>query len=136
MIAKQQAAYRKARRNGEYQLTCAVAQYLDAVLDPASARYSHIPNGERRDARTGAKLKKMGVKPGWADFAIVYGYGPLAADPPATIFIELKNGSGLSQSQKDFAAWCQAVGQPYHICKSIDDVKAVLAKHQVPVRGR
>src|SRR6185369_9216662 len=116
----------------EYQLTCAVAAYLDAVLDPACARFTHIPLGERRDARTGAKLKRMGARAGWPDFIVVYA-GIRCAEPP--IFIELKNGSGLSPSQKRFAAWCQSVGQPYHVCKSIDDVRGVLAKHKVPVRG-
>jgi hypothetical protein len=33
--------------------------------------WSHFPSGESRDARTGAKLKHMGLQPGWPDFIII-----------------------------------------------------------------
>jgi hypothetical protein len=31
----------------------------------------HFPTGEKRDASTGAKLKRMGTKPGWPDLILV-----------------------------------------------------------------
>ncbi len=36
-------------------------------------QWSHFPAGEARDARTGAKLKRMGAKAGWPDLVTRFG---------------------------------------------------------------
>lgn len=77
----QRASKRKAHRDTqlaarlnsvllpEWQEQATLAARLDA--DPRfEGRWFHAPNGEARNARTGAKLKKMGVKKGVPDIFI------------------------------------------------------------------
>jgi hypothetical protein len=139
-LSSQTRAFKKARRQDEYQLTCAVAEYLDRAL-PETARFTHIPNGEKRDARTGAKLKRMGVRKGWPDFVVIYspGYEKYGAGfplPPQSVFIELKAGTSLSPSQREFYDWCHKIAQPYYICKSIEGVHDALRACGIGLRAR
>lgn len=57
----------------------------------------HIPNGERRDAITGARLKRCGVVAGVPDLCIPYPCGKYTH-----LYVELKNGTKgrLSPNQK------------------------------------
>jgi len=50
----------------EYAEQCKLAEYLDRK----GYCWCHVPNGGNRDAVTGAKLKKQGVKPGVPDVLI------------------------------------------------------------------
>ena len=89
---------------------------------PADLRHWHTPNGEARDARTGAKLKAMGTLPGVPDFTFILPNGQGA-------FIELKSQSGdLSDSQIDFMAAVTALGCGYAVCWSVEDVERTLTK--------
>ena len=122
------------RRHPEADLQRAVAQYLDTVLKPP-AFWFHVPNGERRDARTGAMLKAMGVKPGVADCLIFYEekyeYRTLAV-----LAIELKAGKGKpSKAQVDFRDRLCAVGGHYVVCTSVGDVQMALTNNDVPTKG-
>lgn len=130
-VSSQHRAFRKARRQNEYQLACAVAEYLDYAL-PDTARFTHIPHGEKRDAKTGAKLKRMGVRKGWPDFIIL----ACTRSGPATLCIELKDGSGLSPSQRDFRQWCEDCHHSYRVCTSIDDVRQWLVLNEIQVKAR
>jgi hypothetical protein len=67
-------------------------------------RCFHIPNGEKRDARTAAILKAMGVEAGVADLCVIIpGLG--------IAFVELKAPGGrLTQAQKDFQDDCRKAG--------------------------
>jgi hypothetical protein len=83
-------------------------------------RWSHFPAGERRDARTSAKLRAMGLRKGFPDFILI---------SPQGVFhgIELKRRGGvLSEEQKDFQTWAIARGVPHSVAQSMDDVRAVL----------
>ena len=87
--------------------------------------YTHIPTGEYRGDRerakiTGARLKRMGTKKGWADFIL------LSPRPSATHFLELKRKGGkLSEPQLEFAAWCTDNGVEYAVC---DNYRAAVNK--------
>ena len=78
----------------ENQIHSQIAQLLARAL-PVKVMWWHTPNGEARTAATGAKLKRMGVKPGVPDFLLY---------DRATGFlhcIEVKADSGyLSDAQK------------------------------------
>lgn len=50
----------------EHQIHTAVVEILQRAATP-SCLWMHIPNGERRDAITGARLKRMGVRAGAAE---------------------------------------------------------------------
>ena len=98
----------------EHNLQVAVVQYL---------RINHvfcfaIPNGGRRDATTGAMLKKEGVLAGVADLEIIM--------PNRVIFVELKNGKAGRQSgeQKWFEREVKCRGIEYYVWRSMDDCVA------------
>lgn len=75
-----------------------------------------IPNGSRRDAITGARLKKEGVLAGVADIEILLPSG-------RAVFVEIKNGKTGRQSaeQKSFEDEVKLRGFEYLIWRTIDD---------------
>ncbi len=79
----------------------------------------HIANEGARSPRTGAYLKRMGMRPGAADFLIVrYGHA---------YFLELKTGKGrLSPAQLVFRADTSDAGCPYSVCRSPEEVRETL----------
>ena len=80
----------------------------------------HCPNGESRSARTGAKLKAMGVLRGVADLVIVRPGGLVH-------FLELKTPKGsLSIEQRAFRDMCEYHGVPYAVAISPERVETVL----------
>lgn len=83
-------------------------------------RWTHFPAGEQRSKRTGGKLKRMGLQPGWPDFILV---------SPAGLFhaLELKReGEDLNEAQSGFHYWLIARGIPRAVCESIDQVVSAL----------
>lgn len=79
-----------------------------------------IPNGGSRNVREAAKLRRCGVLAGIPDLCVL--------TPEKPIFIEIKTEGGrLQQSQKDLHPKMEALGYPVAVCRSIDDVKEVLA---------
>lgn len=77
----------------------------------------HIPNGERRDARTGSKLKKMGVKPGIPDLFI----------PEMGIWIEMKSEKGrLTLEQLAMYEYLERVGYKVLVGYGFEDAKKKL----------
>ena len=118
---------RKPPSAPEFSLHCMVADVLDRWASPGW-RFTHFPSGELRNKITAARLKRMGVKPGWPDFILL---------SPASVahFLELKRrGERLSDSQDEFADWCAAHGYPFACC---DDFRAALTvlKGWSAVRG-
>lgn len=108
------------RRQSEYVLTKAVAQALSLHLDRRGIPWTHFPAGESRTARTGAKLKRMGLQAGWPDFQII-GRGGHA------LFIELKVGSGtLSKAQRRVHHELTQTGALVSVCSSVEAVLMVL----------
>lgn len=97
-----------------------VARYLGMAW-PLDLPFTHFPAGERRDERTGGKLKRMGLKAGWPDFQLILPKGRIG-------FIELKVGDGkLSDEQAEFRRLAIKAGCGYAICRSVDEVEATLA---------
>ena len=113
----------------EYQLHVAVADFLAYAL-PEKYPATHLPMGEWRAPRTAAKLKRMGVKPGWPDWEIL---GPNGV----TIRIELKPEKGiLSPAQKTFHARAKALGHPTYICRSVERIIEILEQHGIVLKAR
>lgn len=80
----------------------------------------HCPNGEARSPRTGARLKRMGVRPGVPDLCFVLPGGQSA-------FLELKSGSGhLTQAQRQFRDAAADAGAKYAVANNPDGVTTVL----------
>lgn len=119
---------RGRRRKPEQGLHVAVAHYLDLAL-PDDAVAFHVPNGGTRNVIEAMTLKRMGVKAGVPDFIILHkgwGFG-----------IELKAGKGgLSEPQIAMHAKFGRCGVPVAVCKSVDEVQAMLDKWGIPVHAR
>ncbi|MCB5173678.1 hypothetical protein [Microvirga lenta] len=83
-------------------------------------QWTHFPAGEVRDEVTGAKLKRMGTKPGWPDFIFV---------SPEGVFhgLELKReGEGLNDDQEDFHNHAKAQGWKVAVAETFKDAVETL----------
>lgn len=93
---------------------------LEGRLD---AVWSHVPNeigGSAKNAKLlYAKTKHMGLISGAPDFFFVGRSG--------AVVIELKSKTGsLNPNQKDYRTWCETQRVPYHVCRTLAEVEAVL----------
>lgn len=115
-----------ARAHPETTLHIAIVQWLKVVAPDLVVH--HSPNGEVRDKRTAAKLKAMGVRPGWPDLEIIDRNGRLH-------FMEIKAPSGrLSEAQQAFRDMCLSVCIPWACVHSIDEARAVLSQWKIATR--
>jgi hypothetical protein len=105
----------------EVSLHMSAAAFLRRAW-PEHLPWSHFPAGERRDAKTGAKLKAMGLAPGWPDFIFVLPNGQAA-------FLELKAPDGqLSDNQIEFRDRVLALHCGYATARSLDEVERTLSR--------
>ena len=102
----------------ELNLTIYTAQLLRLKAKPG-VLWTHFPAGELRNRKTGAKLKKMGLQPGWPDFLIIYGGSPYA--------LELKDADGrLSIAQREFREDFRAQLLAYQVARTPEQVMEIL----------
>lgn len=108
----------RKRTQPEFRLTCAVADLLRFTAKPG-VYFTHLPFGEARSERTGARLKRMGTRPGAGDFLIL-------VDGRA-VMLELKVGKGRqNENQRDTERdWTVAKGL-YVVCRGYDEARAFL----------
>lgn len=102
----------------EHRMQQACVRWFSLKFPRLKGRLFAVPNGGRRDAVTGAKLKAEGVVPGVSDLILLksnHRYGAL--------LIEMKTAKGRqSASQR----WWQSVisendEYKYVVCRSLDD---------------
>lgn len=123
------------RRQPEAALQIQVAQFLDAALMPP-AFWFHVPNGERRDARTGARLKAMGTKPGVPD-VLIFWLEHEEYSQTAMLAIELKSTRGkLSADQRRKLSQFEAVRARTSVCRSVEEVQSECEFYRIPLRAR
>lgn len=120
-----------SRSDYEDQLSFATAQYLDL----RGLLYTHFPAGEHRHARTGAKLKRMGLKRGVPDYLVFRQFVDAWSDGRdwvgwehyVGLAIELKSPKGRqTKDQKRWQAGLEDTGWRYEICRTIEDVVRVV----------
>lgn len=116
---------RKARRQPheeEHKLQCSCVKWFRLQYPKLSARLFAVPNGGRRDATTGAKLKAEGALAGVADLILLRSNNHYGA-----LLIEMKTESRSSRQRSCQAEWQQAVCADgeylYIICRTFDDFK-------------
>ena len=119
MLARSNAgARRKAPSDEEHRIQQTCVRWFNLKYPHLRGRLFAVPNGGRRDAVTGAKLKAEGVVPGVSDLILLksnHRYGAL--------LIEMKTAKGRqSASQR----WWQSVisendEYKYVVCRSFDD---------------
>lgn len=103
----------------EFVSHIAVADHLRAACKPRWL-WSHFPAGEHRNAATGARLKRMGLKRGWSDFVLI--------SPFALVhWLEMKRGKApLTEDQEAFRDACREIGVPWALARSVDEALAQL----------
>lgn len=114
--------------HAEHALHMSVARFLDAAL-PEDVFFWHTPNQGQRSARDGAKLKALGLRPGFPDLAIAY-QGRLYC-------IELKAPGGtLSKAQKATRTALERAGVIVSVCYSLEAVEGCLTGLGIPLKAR
>ncbi len=135
MQVRQLALFKGARQRGvkppspkEFELHVALADLVTRWIMPGW-QFTHFPAGEHREKATAARLKRMGLKPGWPDFIFV---GPARA----VFFLELKRrGEHASDEQANVALHVMRCGFDYLCTDNLDEAVDALREHGI-VRAR
>lgn len=87
--------------------------------------YWHTPNGGYRHPSVANLMKRMGTKPGVPDWTIIVPH-PTVNASFLIGYVELKCGKRgrLSDAQLEFKASCEAMGIPYIVARSCDEIDA------------
>jgi hypothetical protein len=111
----------KAPPISEITIHYGVAALLNLTL-PSRILWTHFPAGEVRSARTGAKLRRMGLKPGWPDFIL------LDTETGYMYCLEVKTRVGaLSAPQKAWKAqFDRSPTSRYAVVRSTEEAKQVI----------
>lgn len=110
----------------EWQLQRACAAFLSKAL-PDSAYFTSIDMGRSTSAAQGQLRKLRGVKAGVPDVLIVWA--------ARTLWLELKVGAALSESQKITRDALTLNGHYWALCKSMEDVEAACRDAGIPLRA-
>lgn len=111
----------------EVETHIALADLLRASLVPGWL-WTHFPAGEVRNKATAARLWRMGLHPGFADFLLI---------SPAGVhhWLELKRGNARSSAaQKEFASAMMHRGVPYALARTFTEAVGWLKRWGV-IRG-
>lgn len=96
----------------------ALMRWAENVVEvhPELALLTHVPNGGKRRKSEAARLKGMGVRPGYPDLALNVPRGPYAG-----LFIELKASNGkVSAEQSDWIKVLNRWGNRAVVCWGAD----------------
>ena len=120
----------------EETLHRAVADFLAKALRPPTF-WSTFPAGGGGAVR-GAKLKAMGLRAGVPDLLVFHPCRVVGmAVGCIVVGAELKAGrNGTSEDQDATMADMMVAGAHVGVCRSIEDVAALLKRHGVPVFGK
>ena len=114
------------RAQPEAQLQRAVCEFLTSALDSA-VMWFH-PANEQANEITRMRNSALGVMPGTADLIFLWYEGHGA--------IELKaRGRKQSLEQEVWAAQYMALGGLYAVCRTPEEVEAVLRSWKLPLRA-
>jgi hypothetical protein len=116
----------------------AMAERLEDKIQEDIVKYLHyvlvdkiiisIPNEGRRSPAQAARLKRMGMRPGAADLLLIWRGRPF--------FFEVKTAKGVqSRDQEYFEADCAALGIPYTVVRSLDDMRRAVLRLGIETRG-
>lgn len=98
-----------------------VVQYCDLMGIPIFA----IPNQRKCDPKTGAHLKRQGLKPGIPDLCI-----PRARGDYHGLYIEMKVGSGkLSNEQSEWIKLLRSEGMCAYCCYGADNAIKLIEQY-------
>ena len=118
LVAAQVATKHKRPSDEEHRIQRSCVRWFNLKHQSLKGRLFAVPNGGKRDALTGAKLKAEGVVAGVADLILLVPnrfYGAL--------LVEMKTASGRqSASQKEWERIVTDKGEyKYVVCHSLED---------------
>lgn len=116
---------RKKPTDDEHKIQCACVKWFRLKFPKLRNILFAIPNGGRRDAVTGAKLKEEGATSGVSDLILLKSnrfYGGLC--------IEMKKPGGYqSPAQKEWQKDAETNGAKYVVCRSLDEFMKVVTDY-------
>lgn len=116
---------RKKPTDDEHKIQCACVRWFRLKHSKLRKILFAIPNGGRRDAVTGAKLKEEGATSGVSDLILLRSnrfYGALC--------VEMKKPGGYqSSAQKEWQKEVEAIGNKYIVCRSLDEFMKVVTDY-------
>lgn len=102
-----------ARSQAEFRLGCVLHDTLRLRGKPG-LHFFAVPNGEARSAKTGARLKRMGVRAGEPDYILLWN--------KRAIGLEIKaDGGRMSPEQRQVQLEWEQAGSLYHCVKGYDE---------------
>ena len=110
----------KKRKHPEADLQRACVKLAAIYEKQGKLRYFAVPNGEKRDAKTGAILKAMGVRAGVPDIELL-AY-------KRTLYVELKadEKGTFSKDQKDWRDWLISNGHGYATTHTLNGFQRIM----------
>lgn len=116
---------RKKLTDEEHRIQVACVRWFRLQYPKLGSVLFAIPNGGRRDAVTGAKLKDEGATAGVSDLILLKSnrfYGALC--------IEMKKpGGSQSSAQKEWQKEVEAMGNKYVVCRSLEEFMKVVEEY-------
>jgi hypothetical protein len=116
----------KRRVQREWQAQRADNAFLSRALPP-EAYYTAIDVGRSKSAQEGMLRKRRGVKPGIADFIVIWN--------SITLWIERKAGSSMSEHQRMFREAVTRNGHHYRLARSTEEVEEACRSVGIPLRA-
>ena len=112
-----------SRNDAEFRLACLIHDTL-RLRGKEGLHFFAVPNGEARSAKTGARLKRQGVRAGEPDYVLLW--------KGRAIGLELKaEGGRQSPEQRAIEQEWIAAGSMYRCVKGYDEAMAFLDMLQV-----
>ena len=114
---------RKATKHEEDALQTSIIYWFALQYPEFSGMLFAVPNGGRRDAREGARLKKQGVTAGVSDLILL-------VPRPQVLLLEVKvKGGKLSDAQKHWLATAAALGHTAAVAYDFNAARAAIVQH-------
>lgn len=99
--------------------------WFDSVFPHLQKLCRHVPNGGKRDAREGARFKRLGVRAGALDIEL-----NIARHGFHGLFIEMKTGKNKpTQHQFETIQALREQGYACHVCYSAESAKQTVIKY-------
>lgn len=116
-LANSRASMRRRPSDIEHRIQCACVTWFRAQYPNMRHSLFAVPNGGRRNAVTGSKLKSEGVLAGVSDLILLHRTAQHGA-----LLIELKTRIGRqSELQRQWQRAVEQDGYKYIVCRSLED---------------
>lgn len=119
-LANSGVSQRKRPSDIEHRLQCACVSWFRQQYPNMRHSLFAVPNGGRRDAVTGSKLKAEGVLSGVSDLILLQRTADYGA-----LLIEMKTRTGRqAETQRRWQHAVEQDGYKYIVCRSLEDFMA------------